>query len=228
MKSNTLTHDQAYKVYTGNGMLLHVLKISGFGILINLLAFFFYAILFVFINGNISEAISEVNGRFALIIFGVSAFIAVAMIDVDYDKQLPGGKYFRTVKGGYDTYKKMRDSLLIVRMVSLGLIMLWGILCNMVGLLKYPNGVVDVVYIVAPLMISIGFINLINLIDNYEAMRSVSLLVIVFAYLLGLVYSAFDDADVIVALIVAAVSIPFIAVTHKVMLSNYRKNRWDK
>ena len=98
----------------------------------------------------------------------------------------------------------------------------------MVGLLKYPNGVVDVVYIVAPLMLCIGFINLINLIDDHEAMRSVSLLVIAFAYLLGLVYSAFDDADVIVALIVAAVSIPFIAVTHKVMLSNYRKNRWDK
>ena len=229
MKSNTLTHDQAYKVYTGNGMLIHILKISGFCILFNLLGFVFFLIIALIMEGNVSAALHTGYGSMMSVVFAVSGIIFVVPIGfVDRDRHLPGGKYFRTVKGGFDTYRKMKDASLIVYMVSLALIMLFGVICERVGVFKYEHGVADIFAVVAFLLLSVGLLNLMNLIENPELRVAAMVITYFIVSCIGVLYVLYDYANVTFALIVAAVSIPFIAVTHKMMLSNYRKNRWDK
>ena len=230
MKSNSLTLSQAHKIYTGDSMGMFALKLSFGGILMYSATIFTFFIIMLLSEGNVSDALKELSGTALINTFLTMDAGIVLMITglMQYDKQFPGGKYFRTVNGGFDTYRKMKNASLIARVIALISIMLVGAIFDRLGLFKLSFGTNDVIYIGAFLLISIGLVNFMNLIRN-PAVRGLSTPFIIFAAgLLGVILPNILDGKIYFALAVAVIAVPFIVISQKVMLNDYKKNKWNK
>lgn len=181
-------------------------------------------------GGNITTVWSDYNASAITNTFLTMDAGIVLMITglIHYDKQLPGGKYFRTVNGGFDTYRKMKNASLIARVITLISIMGAGAIIDRLGLFKLAFGTSDVIYIGAFLLISIGLVNFMNLIRN-PVVRGLSTPFIIFAAgLLGVILPNILDGKIYFALAVAVIAVPFIVISQKVMLNDYKKRKWSK
>lgn len=230
MKSNSLTLSQAHKIYTGNSMGLYTLKLSVGGVLMYLATLLTMVLLPALDGGNITTVWSDYNVSAITNTFLTMDAGIVLMITglIHYDKQLPGGKYFRTVNGGFDTYRKMKNASLIARVITLISIMGAGAIIDRLGLFKLAFGTSDVIYIGAFLLISIGLVNFMNLIRN-PVVRGLSTPFIIFAAgLLGVILPNILDGKIYFALAVAVIAVPFIVISQKVMLNDYKKRKWSK
>ena len=230
MKSNSLTLSQAHKIYTGDSMGMFALKLSIGGILMYSATIFTFFIIMLLSEGNVSGALKELSGTALINTFLTMDADIVLMITglIHYDKQFPGGKYFRTVNGGFDTYRKMKNASLIARVIALISIMGAGAIIDRLGLFKLSFGTNDVIYIGAFLLISIGLVNFMNLIKN-PAVRGLSTPFIIFAAgLLGVILPNILDGKIYFAIAVAVIAVPFIVISQKVMLNDYKKNKWNK
>ena len=230
MKSNSLTLSQAHKIYTGNCMGLYTLKLSVGGVLMYLATLLTMVLLPALDGGNITTVWSDYNVSAITNTFLTMDAGIVLMITglIHYDKQLPGGKYFRTVNGGFDTYRKMKNASLIARVITLISIMGAGAIIDRLGLFKLAFGTSDVIYIGAFLLISIGLVNFMNLIRN-PVVRGLSTPFIIFAAgLLGVILPNILDGKIYFALAVAVIAVPFIVISQKVMLNDYKKRKWSK
>ncbi len=230
MKSNSLTLSQAHKIYTGNSMGLYALKLSAGGILMYLATLLTMVLLPALDGGNITTVWSDYNASAITNTFLTMDAGIVLMITglIHYDKQLPGGKYFRTVNGGFDTYRKMKNASLIARVITLISIMGAGAIIDRLGLFKLAFGTSDVIYIGAFLLISIGLVNFMNLIRN-PVVRGLSTPFIIFAAgLLGVILPNILDGKIYFALAVAVIAVPIIMISQKVMLNDYKKRKWSK
>ncbi|WP_155250371.1 hypothetical protein [Ruminococcus flavefaciens] len=145
---------------------------------------------------------------------------------MNYDKHNPGGKYFRSVNGGFDTYRKMKNASLIVRISALISVMIFGALTDIFGIIKLTNGIGDVVYIGAFLLISVVLVNFMGLIKNPAVRGFLSPFVVFAAGLFGVILTSVFDGNIGIALAVAAVSILLIIISQKIMLNDYKKNHW--
>ena len=98
-------------------------------------------------GGNITTVWSDYNASAITNTFLTMDAGIVLMITglIHYDKQLPGGKYFRTVNGGFDTYRKMKNASLIARVITLISIMGAGAIIDRLGLFKLAFGTSDVI-----------------------------------------------------------------------------------
>lgn len=230
MKSNSLKLSQAHKIYTGDSMGMFALKLSIGGILMYSATIFTFFIIMLLSEGNVSDAMKELSGTALINTFLTMDAGIILMITglMQYDKQFPGGKYFRTVNGGFDTYRKMKNASLIARVIALISIMLVGAIFDRLGLFKLSFGTNDVIYIGAFLLISIGLVNFMNLIRN-PVVRGLSTPFIIFAAgLLGVILPNILDGKIYFALAVAVIAVPIIMISQKVMLNDYKKRKWSK
>ncbi|HAG14473.1 MAG TPA: hypothetical protein DCG49_11530 [Ruminococcus sp.] len=230
MNNNTLTCSQAHKIYTGNGMGMYALKLSIGGILMYAATLITFFLITLLSKGNASDAMQELSGTTLINTFLTMDTGIILMITglMHYDKQLPGGKYFRTVKGGFDTYRKMKNAALIARIAALTAIMIFGAIIDLLGICRLAYGTGDVIYIGAFLLLSIGLTNYMNLIKE-PAARGISAPFIIFAAgLPGVILPTVFDGNIFFALAVAAIAIPLIIISQKVMLNDYKKNKWNQ
>ena len=230
MKSNSLTLSQAHKIYTGDSMGMFALKLSIGGILMYSATIFNFFIIMLLSEGNVSDVLKELSGTALINTFLTMDAGIILMITglMQYDKQFPGGKYFRTVNGGFDTYRKMKNASLIARVIALISIMVVGAIFDRLGLFKLSFGTNDVIYIGAFLLISIGLVNFMNLIRN-PVVRGLSTPFIIFAAgLLGVILPNILDGKIYFALAVAMIAVPIIMISQKVILNDYKKRKWSK
>ena len=229
MKNNTLTLSEAHKIYTGNGMGMCALKLSFGGILMYSASVFFFFIVILMSEGSVSEATKELSGTgFINTFLTIDAGIILTITGfMNYDKQLPGGKYFRTVTGGFDTYRKMKNASLIARVISLILILTFGAAFDLAGIFKLAYGTSDIIYIGAFLLISIGEVNYVSRIRNPAVMGFTTPLIIIATGLLGVILPNVFDGNICIALAVALIAVPFIIISQKSMLNYYEKNKWN-
>ncbi|MBR4628581.1 MAG: hypothetical protein IKO47_12980 [Ruminococcus sp.] len=209
---------------------LHALKLGIGGILMYSATISAFFIVMLMSQGSVSEARNELSGTgfintFLAIDAGIILMITGLM---HYDRQLPGGKYFRTVKGGFDTYRKMKNASLIARVTALIAILIFGAFSHLLGVFKLSYGISDIIYIGAFLLLSIGEVNFMNYIKN-PALRGFLTPFIIFATgLPGVILPNVFDGNIYIGLAVAAVAVPFILISQKAMLSDYKKNKWNQ
>ncbi len=229
MKNNTLTLSQAHKLYTGNSIGQYVLKLNLGGILAYTSSIIFFLIIMMLSKGNISGAFKELNGTAVVNTFLTIDAGVILMITelINYGKQYPGGKYFRTVKGGFDTYKKMKNAALAARVVSLISIMIFGAIMDLSSIIKLTHGTSDILYIGAFLLISIGLVNFMGSIKNLALRGFLTPFVIFVAGLFGVILPDIFDSNTGIALAFTVAAIPLIIISQKVMLNDYQKNKWN-
>lgn len=228
MKRNSLTLSQAHKLYTGNSMGKSALLLSLFAVL-----GYFASLLCIFLmswlsEGNPADAMRELKGSVIINVFLAMDSGIILMITglINYEKHNPGGKFFRSVNGGFDGYRKMKNAALINRLAALFTVMLLGALADILGITKLRNGTSDVIYIAAWSLIGVALVNFMGLVKN-PALRGLFTPPVVFAAeLFGLILPSVFDGNPVIALAAAAAAVPLIILSQNVMLNDYKKNHW--
>ena len=229
MKRNSLTLSQAHKLYTGNSIGKASLILSLFAVLGYSASLLFIFLMSWLSKGDPAEARLELSGTVIVNIFLALDSGIILMITglINYDKQYPGGKFFRSVNGGFDTYRKMKHAALITRITALFSVMLLGALADILGIMKLKNGIGDVIYIAAFILIGVALVNFMSLVKN-PAVRGLFTPLVVFAFgVFGIILPCAFDGNIIIALAAAAAAVPLIILSQNVMLNDYKKNHWN-
>ncbi|MDE7089282.1 MAG: hypothetical protein K2O54_04105 [Prevotella sp.] len=230
MKKNktSLTISQALKMYNGSSLPMLTLQFSCIMEALYIASIAFFTLLIGAENG-FAAAREEVSETLMGSMFlAMDGSISVAMISVlTYEKKLPGGKFFRTVKGGFDTYKKMRAALILSTIIGICLYM--GIICVLNAVIPIMiYGTATCISVSVFLLLGVGIVNLVNVIKNDLVRTLLNLILLIALSLVGVftVYSS-DGRLGIVHIISAILAIVLIPISHKLMLVSYRKHRWN-
>jgi len=228
MKSNTLTLSQAHKIYTGDSMGLYALKLCVGGVLMYSASLLSFIIIGLLDEGSFTEAMKDLRSTpmanvFLMLDIGIILTIFGLM---SYEKQYPGGKLFRTVKGGFDTYKKMKNANLMIRITAMIFVLAYSAFLDITGLLKLTGGPKDVLFIGACLLAGLWLLNLTSLIKNPAVRGALSVIVMFGAGVCGIMIPQITKA-LIVPIVIAIVSLPLVIITHIVLLKSYKKHYWD-
>ena len=228
MNSNRLDLSQAYKIYTGDSLGIAAIKLGFAGVLMysaTLICFIFMGFLG---EGNITHAWSEISGEVIVNTFITidSAIILTIFGLMSYDKYLPGGKYFRTVKGGFDTYRKMKNANLIIRIIAVTAILVFSVLIDISGFMKLAGGSEDVLFIGSCLFAGVWMLNLTSLIKNQAIRGGVSVIAVTGAGICGVILPQVNGS-LLIPLVIAAASLPLVIITHRLLLRNYRNHFWN-
>lgn len=230
MKKNktSLTISQALKIYNGSSLPELTLQFSCIMTALYIASIVFFTLLIGAENGFEAAHKEVIETHISSMFLAFDGAIAVAVISVlTYEKNLPGGKFFRSVKGGFDTYKKMRTALVLSTII--GICLYTGIICvlnTLIPIMIY--GTATCISIAVFLLLGVGIINLVNVIKNNLARALLNPILLLALSLVGVITVYASDGKLgIVHIIAAILAIVLIPISHKLMLASYRKHRWN-
>lgn len=233
MEKNKTKHSisDAMKIYNGCNPVIQAISLWSIATLIFLLIY----IVLRFVLGSTIGEIDQVDGE---VINGVSrttftmfmtftGIIVNFMFQIqEFYKESAGGKYFRSVRGGFSTYEKMKTGQLL--QCICGQAFFAGIILLLNTVFHFVNGGLGVcVTVFLILLIGTGSGRLICMIKN-QAAKSLSFFPLMgFYMLICTVIVGVTDAHLstvhIIILIIAVILIP---VSHFADLKNFRKYHW--
>lgn len=225
---NALTLSQALKLYNGSSLPKLTVQLAGCMVLYYVGSIFIFTVL-IGLDRGFAAAHEEVcKTLMSNMYFAIVGGITIAVFSLfTYEKLLPGGKFFRTVKGGFDTYKKMRTAFELS--TSIALCLYSGIICVINAIIPImEHGTGTCISVAVFLLLGECLTNFINTIKNGLA-RSVLNLLILFALSLVGVFTAYFNSGTlsIVHVTAAILAIVLMPISHNLMLANYKKYRWD-
>ena len=219
MNNNTpLTCSEALKLYSGKSISKMILFITGIA-----LGLYLFIVLYVLLMNGLDNGSANSDDMLATIMAIVSniflalegGIITTLLSQMTYEKENPGGKLFRSVKGGYDTYIKMRVGNLITAIVVIFLFL--GIICAINAvfpILMY--GTATCISMLFFLLLNIGICTLLSMIVS-DIIGLIGIMsVLITSGRLGWIQIA-----------AGAAAIVLIPISFKLMINNYKEKRWN-
>ncbi len=228
MKKNNSTLSQALSIYTGDSIPKFIFRFTAFATLLyaGTVLFFF---LMIALQSGFSRTYEDFKGdAFIAMYIGMDIAIVIAVTLLStYEKDEPGGKFFRSVSEGFDAFTKMRTALTLAvpasTIVSLAVIFLINTAAGFdkkIAAICLSTG--------AFLLLAIALANFLNMIGSKTA-RGLLTTLMLMIFGAGGAMLAFekDDRLGIIQIIAAVLGIVLLPVSNRAFLAHYRKKRWD-
>ncbi len=230
MRESKLTVSQALKLYTGTGLVETILVLAAFE-----LAFYIGAsvcmTLMIMLGEGISyfEAvrnISETPAGDCIMAFAPSVINCIVLLS-QYSKDKPGGKQFRTVKGGFETFVSYRTGAYISMIFSM---IIYGgvvLVLSLFGVLGLHGGVSAAIAAVVSVITAMGVVTFFLLIEDERvcALVSVVAALSITGSCTALLPMLTDS--LIPHLIIGIIGAVLASVSTSMYFSHYRQKRWN-
>lgn len=226
-KKSELTISQALKIYTGSGLPSYILQFS------LIMAVMYFSSLIVFVLAGAEKGFAAGYERVCktpvsgLYFGGIECLTMVVFSFMTFEKNMPGGKFFRSVKGGFDTYKKMKTAQEMSTVISICLFTV--IICAVNAVIPIiKNCVSTCVSSAVFVLLGMCIVNFMSIIKNNIVRYMIDTLLMAAIVNIGVLTIAISEGKIGIVQITAAVlTALLIPVSHKIMLSSYRKRRWN-
>ncbi len=230
MRQSKLTVSQALKLYTGTGILGTTLGLAAFELMFYIGASVLMTLMIMLGEGisypETVKNIAETPAGDCIMAFSPSVINCIVMLS-QYGKDKPGGKLFRTVNGGFDTFVRYRAGAYISMLLSTFIYGGVVLLLALVGVLGLYGGVSAVIAVVASSIAAVGIVTFMLLIKN-EGLCALVSVIAAFVITGGCTAVVPRLTDSLLPhLIIGIIGAAFVAVSTKIYFSHYRKNRWD-
>lgn len=228
MKKNNSTLSQALSIYTGDSIPKFILRFTAFAALIYAATVLFF-FLIIALQSGFSRAYEEIKGEaFTVMYIGMDIAVVIAVTSLStYEKDEPGGKFFRSTSEGFAAFTKMRTALTIAVPVSTATSLAFiFIISKATGLNKNIASIC--LSTGAFLLLAIALANFLNMIGSKTArgLLTTLMLMIIGAGGAMLAFEK-DDRLGIIQIIAAVLGIVLLPVSNRAFLAHYRKKRWD-
>ena len=234
-KRSELSVFQAYRLYTGDGLLENIFMFSASEMLLyfvlscsNRFAFFslseqsfFDTLKIVF--ANLSRR--DESDLFSCMI-GLVVGIGVLLIQ-RYDKSTPGGKFFHTVKGGFDTFKKYRVGVFLSILIPVILCATEVFLFDRFEIIGMDGGIVYSICIVTAVVFALIAYCFISRIKNKISSAVIGFLTIIICVLFFGVLVMIEAETLVPYIIIFAIGIVLLLISMRSYFSFYKRVYWD-
>ncbi|MBQ8960551.1 MAG: hypothetical protein IJ071_04955 [Ruminococcus sp.] len=229
-KSSPVTIPQAMKIYLGTGMMKETLLLSLFPLilLLTMLVGVFIIGLLEF-RGDFQATASKLTGSSVTsFIYGLilAPVLGIELL-LTYDRELPGGKFFRTVRGGFSTFAKFRTGLTLSMIVQTTVYLAVVLLLQITKLMPLKWGVSCIIATFISALLAIGLCGFAVIIKD-NAARSITVTLGTFAVIITGPLSLYitDGRLTLIHLAAAAAAALLIFLSNKFVLAYYKKYRW--
>lgn len=224
----TLTLSQALQLYNGASLPKLTLQLVGYMVVFYVASIAFFTFM-IGLDKGFAEAHKQISENLLISIYlGIVGGVSIAILSLlTYEKKLPGGKFFRSVKGGFTTYRKMRTAFQLS--IVIGICLYTGIICALNALLPIMvHGTAICISVAVFLLLGTGVVNLVNMMKN-DLARSILNIIVLFAFgLTGVLTVLVGEGQLgLVHLVTAILAVVLMPISHHLMLASYRRHRWD-
>lgn len=225
-----LTVSQALNLYTGTGLPGTILGLAAYEVLFYLGAFVCMTLMIMLGEGiSFPEAVSNIAETPAgdcVMVFAPGLINCIVLLQ-QFNRDQPGGKLFRTVKGGFGTFVNYRTGAYISELLSMLLFGSAVLLLDIAGIAKIHGGLSAVIALVVSNIAAIGVVTFILPAKN-EFVLGAGSVITMFAITgsCTMLLPALSDS-LIPHLITGIAGAVLVAVSSKVYFAHYRNNRWD-
>ena len=222
---SSVSYSDAYRIYTGCSFSKGVMWLSIVSVL------FFYALMLImtslmFIDKDSTQE-SKPFFSVTIVVIYCSMQVVLRILQL-YDKGVPGGKYFRTVKGGFITYAKAQKIFIAESAISI------IVFCSSLAILDFL-GIIELGYGIGSYIILFITVFLARAIASFSRMIRNSItrmIMIMFTFcivdLIGIYQiEALSGKLSVLHLILAAVTVILTIISEKTVLNDYRKKYWN-
>ena len=220
-----LTVSQALKFYTGTGLAGTILGLAAYEVIFFAGAYAMMTLVIALSEGiSLSNAVSNIAEAPA-----GDCVMAFAPALINY-RSAPGGKLFRTVKGGFDTFARERVGIYISTVLAALIFCIFAFLLDLIGIAKTQNGLSAVIAVFVSSLMSLGAGTFALLIPG-DALRGFASVLISFvtgagvAIVLNILRTL--NGSLLPHIIAGIVGAALMIISAKVYLSYYKKNLWN-
>lgn len=229
-----LTVSQALKAYTGTGLAGTIFGLAAYECIFYIGAYATMALVIALSDGtSFSEAtanIAQTPAGDCIMAFAPALVNCLVML-VPNDRNAPGGKLFRTFRGGFDTFARSRVGVFISALLAALTFCVFALLLDLTGIARVQYGVFAEAAVFVSSLAALGAGTLALLIRN-DGVRGFISVIVCFAVSAGgavtlNILTALNESalpHIVAGVIGAALSVT----AAKVYLSYYKKELWDK
>ncbi|MBR1863748.1 MAG: hypothetical protein IJ806_06655 [Ruminococcus sp.] len=223
-----LTPSQALRLYTGRGTGRWISSVTGVMLGVYVASVLTLAGLAGADRGfSFSAELMREKGL-GIMVFAIVAGTAGTILSVmSFEKDAPGGKFFRSTAAGFEAFRKMRVGMLTVIVASTAAFLASVWLLDII--FPIMNNCTSVcISIGSFLLLATGLSGLVNIISNSSCRGIVNCVIFMAFSLGGAALVVFSGGRLSAVHAIAAVSAAaLIPIGHRVMLDNYREKRWN-
>ena len=225
-----LTISQALKLYTGTGLGGTVLGLAAYEVLFYIGAFVSMTLMIMLGEGiSYPEAvrnIAETPAGDCVMVFAPGIINCIVLLS-QYTKDKHGGKFFRTVKGGFGTFVRYRTGVYNSELLSMLLFGTAALLLDIAGIAKIHGGLSAVIALVVSNIAAAGIVTFMLPAKN-ELVLGAGSVIAMFAITgsCTILLPMLSD-NLIPHLVTGIAGAVLAAVSSNVYFAHYRKNRWD-
>lgn len=227
MKNNksTVSYPNAYRIYTGRSFTNGVIWLSIASVLL-FSSLMLIMILLMYIDNDNAQELEPTFGITIASIYG-SMQVIMRMITL-YDKSMPGGKFFRTVKGGFDTYAKAQKAFIAEGAISLIVFCSFLAIIDAIGIMEIGDGIGSCIILIITIFLARAIASFSRIINN-SVMRMIMIIFVFFVTdLLGVLQiEAFGGKVGFLHVVLAIVTVALTIISEKAVLHNYRIKYWN-
>jgi hypothetical protein len=221
-----LSYPEAYKVYMGRSFPNMVAQLSLFAVGMFLCFKLVLTFLDVIEGDDINNDTDQLVNDFISTIF--CGIIVALRMSSTFTKSIPGGKFFRTVKGGFDTFKKAHYTMAAE---GITVIIIFSIVIGIfdaVGFAPLRFGTASCVSICIFVTLARAVSSIFAAMKNTIMRLLVSMIVNYIISAMGIVSLILTDGKLCAFHIAAAAAAVVLTVVSEIaVVTSYRKKHWD-
>lgn len=235
-KRSELSMLQAYRLYTGESPLKSVLVYNflmiicygGLSYLTRLMDFFSDELSS---DSAIEEAFMSLSQRDGSHPFswmnGIVVGVGLMLITQRFDRSNPGGKFFRTVKGGFETFKKYRIIVHLTFLVSISVCAIAMFLLDHFEIIGMEGGIVTSIALVTSVVFSMVTLCFTSRIKKVVLSGAIGILTfMIFTFLLWGITIIRSDT-VLPYVLLLAIGLILLPISMRSYFSFYKRVYWD-
>lgn len=230
MRESKITVSKAMKLYTGTGLAKTILGLTAFELAFFIGASVTMAIMIMFSEGityfETAKSIAETPAVDGVMALPPSIISFIALLS-QYDKDKPGGKLFRTVKGGFGTFVGYRTGAYISILLST---VIYGgavFVLSLFGVLGLHGGASAALAVIVSSIAAVGVVSFTLFIKN-EGIRALISGTAAMAITVGCTLLLPHLTDSLIPhLIIGIIGVGLVIVSMRVYFSYYKKHIWN-
>ena len=235
-KRSELSVFQAYRLYTGESplksvLILIFLEIFCYGALSYLTRWMDFFSDELSSDSAIEEAFMSLSQRDGSHHFswmdGIVVGIGLVLITQRFDRSNPGGKFFRTVKGGFETFKKYRIIVHLSILVSVAVCAICMLLLDHFEIIGMEGGIVISIAFVTSVVFSMVILCFTSRIKKVVLSGAIGILTfMIFTFFLWVITIIKSDT-VLPYVLLLAVGLALLPISMRSYFYFYKRVYWD-
>lgn len=224
-KRSLVSYGDAYRIYTGHSFANSIVVIS-IGIIALFAGFMLLMTLLMFADSDSTEGLQPL---FSVTLAAVycNLLVSTRMLSL-FEKGVPGGKYFRTVKGGFDTFAKAQKAFIAEGAVVVFVFCAFLAVLDCLGIIDIGNAAGSCLMLFITVFLARAIASFGRLIKNAVTRTIVIMFVLYAVNIFGVMQIGTLDGKIgVLQIVLAAAAVILTVISEALVLRDYRKTRWD-